>query len=97
MYTNEPLPCDDQWWWQQDQDEEWLHNQMMADRQIFRDKCRSTLEDHKTFASLIVFYWETEDFVRAHAALSAVVMTTKDHGLMMECASLTNLIAWREE
>ena len=34
----------DEWWQTQDQDEDWIRDQEQADKQIFRDQCRSDLE-----------------------------------------------------
>ena len=98
MYYDEPIAYEDiydDWWQQQDQDEEWIANQQQADKQIFRDQCKSMVENYESLRELLIFYWSEGEWDRAHAALSAVVMTTPDFDLMMECATLSSLVAWR--
>ena len=74
--------------------ESWCDEQ--ANREIFRDQCRSTTENYESFKDTLIFYWREKDWTRAHAALSAVVMTTDSHDLMIEASTLANLSIWRQ-
>jgi len=54
-----------EWFEQQDQDDEWIANQELADKEIFRDQCRSAIENADK-AWYVVSLWSTEEWERAH-------------------------------
>jgi hypothetical protein len=78
-------------------DQEWeSYCDEQANREIFRDQCRSTVEDNKLISEMLQMYWQYRRYSEAAAFCLGIIIISDDPHLMIEMCVLRDLIIWRE-
>ena len=63
-----------------------------ANREMFRDQCRSAVEDNKLISEMLQLYWEYRRYSEASAYCLGILTMTNDSHLMIEMAILRDIL-----
>ena len=66
-----------------------------ANREMFRDQCRSTVEYYRLISEMLQLYWQFERFSEAAAYCLGILTESKDSHLMIEMCVLRDVLIER--